>query len=75
VRALLGLLNTATSTRAWGTFTLIPAWAPIGAVGGHNVNLLSQVNVDEYGSLYKVMYEIRYSKTGWDKDTYINITA
>jgi hypothetical protein len=75
VQALLGLLNTATSTRAWGTFTLIPAWAPIGAVGGHNVNLLSQVNVEEYGSLYKVMYEIRYSKTGWDKDTYINITA
>lgn len=73
VQAIIGLLNTATATDSWGTFKLIPAWAPIGKAGDHNLNLLSQVNVEEYGALYKIMYEIRYSKTGWDKDTYINL--
>ena len=75
VQALLMLLNTATANNAWGAaFPLLPAWAPIG-VGdqGGNVNLLSQVNVEEYGSLYKLMYEIRYSKSGWDSKVYINI--
>jgi len=74
VQALLALLNTATATNSWGVFDLLPAWAPIG-VGdfGNNVNLLSQVNVEEYGSLYKIMYEIRYAKAGWERDVYINI--
>ncbi len=76
VQALLTLLNTATATNSWGVFTLLPAWAPIG-VGdfGNNVNLLSQVNVEEFGSLYKIMYEIRYAKSGWERDVYINIGA
>ena len=76
VQALLALLNTATATNSWGVFTLLPAWAPIG-VGdfGNNVNLLSQVNVEEFGSLYKIMYEIRYAKSGWERDVYINIGA
>jgi hypothetical protein len=76
VQALLALLNTATATNSWGVFTLLPAWAPIG-VGefGNNVNLLSQVNVEEFGSLYKILYEIRYAKAGWERDVYINIGA
>lgn len=75
VQALLGLLNTATSTRNWGTtFQLLPTWAPIGTVTGvGHVNLLSQVNVEEFGSLYKMNYEIRYSKTGWDAKVYVNL--
>jgi hypothetical protein len=39
------------------------------------VNLLSQVNVEEFGSLYKILYEIRYAKAGWERDVYINIGA
>jgi hypothetical protein len=75
VQALLALLNTATPTNSWGVFALLPAWAPIG-VGdfGNNVNLLSQVNIEEYGSLYKINYEIRYAKAGWERDVYVNIT-
>lgn len=74
VQALLALLNSATATTSWGIFALLPAWAPIGAgSGGGNVNLLSQVNVEEFGSLYKIMYEIRYSKVGWDSSVYTNI--
>jgi hypothetical protein len=74
VQALLALLNSATATNAWGIFALLPAWAPIGVgSGGGNVNLLSQVNVEEFGSLYKINYEIRYSKVGWHSSVYTNI--
>jgi hypothetical protein len=74
VQALLALLNSATATNSWGIFVLLPAWAPIGVgSGGGNVNLLSQVNVEEFGSLYKISYEIRYSKVGWHSSVYTNI--
>jgi len=73
VQALYALLGTATATNSWGVFNLIPAWAPIGTSGGFNKNLLSQVNVEEYGLLYKVMYEIRYSAVGWNSKVYKNI--
>jgi hypothetical protein len=76
VQALLLLLNTATSTRAWGIFEFLPAWAPIGTVAGvGHKNLLSQVNVEQYASLYKIMYEIRYAKNGWDSKVYANIAV
>ena len=74
VQALLALLNSATDTDSWGIFALLPAWAPIGVgSGGGNVNLLSQVNVEEFASLYKIMFEIRYSKVGWHPSVYTNI--
>lgn len=74
VQALLALLNTATSTNSWGVFQLLPSWAPIGTVAGvGHKNLLSQVNVEQFGALYKINYEIRYSKTGWDAFVYVNI--
>jgi hypothetical protein len=76
VQALLLLLNTATSTNGWGVFDFLPSWAPVGTVAGvGHVNLLSQINVEQYGSLYKVMYEIRYAKKGWDSKVYVNIAA
>lgn len=73
VQALYALLGTATSSNSWGIFTLIPAWGPTGAGTYGNQNLLSQVNVEEYGALYKVLYEIRYSKEGWPPDVYQNV--
>jgi len=74
VTYLLGVLNNASATRDWGALTLLPLWAPIGAgTGGGNVNLLSQVNVEEFGSLYKIMYEIRFSAVGWINLVYPNI--
>jgi hypothetical protein len=75
VQALLLLLNVASQTASWGVFNLLPAWAPIGTEAGvGHRNLLSQVNVEEYASLYKIMYEIRYAKYGWDSKVYVNIT-
>lgn len=71
---LLSYLNKATADSAFGDWTLIPDWAVVGVgSGGGNSNLLSQVNVEEFGSLYKVMYEIRYSRVGWDSSVYVNI--
>lgn len=74
VQALYLLLGTATGTNSWGaSFPLIPSWGPTGSGIYGNQNLLSQINVEEYGSLFKVMYEIRYSKEGWTPDVYVNI--
>lgn len=73
VQALYALLGTATSSHSWGIFTLIPAWGPAGSGTFGNQNLLSQVNVEEFGALYKVNYEIRYSKEGWPLDVYQNV--
>lgn len=73
VLALYALLGSATNSNSWGIFTLIPAWAPVGSGTYGNQNLLSQLNVEEYGLLYKLMYEIRYSKEGWPPDVYVNV--
>jgi hypothetical protein len=73
VQALYLLLGSATDGNSWGSFQLLPAWAPVGTGDFGNQNLLSQVNVEEYGLLYKVMYEIRYSKEGWPENVYSNI--
>lgn len=73
VQALYALLGSATASNSWGVFSLIPTWAPIGSSTYGNTNLLSQINVEEYGLLYKVMYEIRYSKDGWPPNVHPNI--
>lgn len=74
VLSILEFLNTATATTAWGTFDLLPNWAPVGTViGTGHVNLLSQVNVEMFGALYKVNYEIRYAPVGWFSEVYENI--
>jgi len=73
---ILGYLGKSTSTTAWGTWELLPDWAPVGTVDEVGPkNLLSQVNVEEYGSLYKVMYEIRYNANGWDSNVYKEYVA
>jgi hypothetical protein len=74
VQALYLLLGSATGSNSWGaSFPLIPSWGPTGVGEYGNQNLLSQINVEEYGTLFKVMYEIRYSKEGWTPDVYVNI--
>jgi len=70
VTTLIGYLGTATAGLDFGGVNLLPSWAPVGTTAWGNKNLLSQVNVEEYGLLYKVMYEIRYSSQGWDSGVY-----
>jgi hypothetical protein len=38
--------------------------------GEYDQLLLSQVNVEDYGSLYKISYEVRYSIQGWPDEVY-----
>jgi hypothetical protein len=70
---LFTFLGVATASRNWGASDLLPTWAPGGAGKYGNRNLLSQVNIEEYGSLFKVAYEIRFSVDGWSNLVYRNI--
>jgi hypothetical protein len=72
-RMLIDSLGVAVSGNAWAAFKLLPDWGVVGAGPNGNMNLLSQANVEEYGTLYKVTYEIRYSSQGWPPDVYINL--
>ena len=46
------------------------SWVSTAANGSFNQLLLSQVNVEDYGLLYKVNYEVRYSLVGWSDKVY-----
>jgi len=72
-QAMFLLLGTASNSANWGSINILPTWAPVGAGKFGNCNLLSQVNVEEYGSLFKIAYEVRFSKDGWTPLVYINI--
>ena len=72
-RLILDYLNVAVAGQVWGPFKLLPDWADTGAGTYGSKNLLSQVNVEEFGTLYKVMYEIRYNPQGWPFDVYRNL--
>jgi len=40
-----------------------------------NQLLLTQVNVESFGALYKISYEIKYSTVGWHPAVYLEATA
>lgn len=71
VDIILSFLNHSSVTGSWGGLELLPDWAIVGFASGVGPkNLLSQVNVESFGSLYKVTYEIRFADRGWDVDVY-----
>jgi hypothetical protein len=72
-RMIIDSLGTAVAGNTWGAFKLLPDWGEVGTGIYGNLNLLSQANVEEFGMLYKVNYEIRFSKEGWPPDVYINL--
>jgi len=72
-RMIIDSLGTAVAGNTWAAFKLLPDWAEVGSGPYGKMNLLSQANVEEFGLLYKVNYEIRYSKEGWPPDVYINL--
>ena len=69
-RIIVDYLGFANATGVWGSFRLVPEWGDTGSGKYGPVNLLSQVNVEEYGTIFKVMYEIRYSREGWPPNVY-----
>jgi len=46
------------------------SWVSSADNGAFNQLLLSQVSVEDYGLLYKVNYEVRYSVQGWSDSVY-----
>jgi hypothetical protein len=73
VETLVSSIGSTSIDTNWGTVTLLPMWAPIGSGDYGHMNLLSQVNVEEYASIFKVMYEVRYTMDGWDDKVYKEI--
>jgi hypothetical protein len=43
--------------------------------GNYNQLLLSQVNIQDFGSLYKVNYEVRFSIQGWPSEVYQKVST
>lgn len=77
VQKAISLLNTTSSNNTWfnNLPSIIPAyagtsWTASSDNGSYNQLMLSQVNVEDYGSLYKVNYEVRYNVEGWPNRVY-----
>jgi hypothetical protein len=68
------LLDRVGKTSGDGTFDsipLIPTYLGTSfQIDGFNQLLLSQVNTEDFGDLYKVHYEVRYNREGYDYNVY-----
>lgn len=77
VHNMLDYLGTTSRDNDWSSVLprIIPdyagtTWVSSVENGSYNQLLLSQVNVQDYGLLYKVNYEVRYSVVGWNDSVY-----
>lgn len=77
VNAVLNYLGWTSNDSSWNDSfqPLLPDWFGM-TLDGTNGNclLLSQVNVEDFGDLYKINYEIRYSVVGWSDMVYPSAT-
>lgn len=74
---MLSYLGTTSYDNDWAGVlpTIVPAyagttWHASAVNGSYDQLLLSQVNVQDYGDLYKVNYEVRYNVQGWPDAVY-----
>jgi hypothetical protein len=77
VQNMLSYLGTTSRDNDWSSVLprIIPdyagtSWVSSADNGSFNQLLLSQINVQDYGLLYKVNYEVRYSVVGWHDKVY-----
>jgi hypothetical protein len=84
VNEALNLLGTSSFNNTWNTLlpAIVPAYAGPAAEwissednGQYNQLLLSQVNIQDFGALYKVNYEVRYSVQGWPSEVYQKVST
>jgi hypothetical protein len=73
--AINNLREAVGKTSGTGTFAtsydLLPAYLGTSfAVGGKNQLLLAQVSFEDFGNLYKMQYEIRYNRDGYESSVY-----
>jgi hypothetical protein len=67
-KALVERVGKTSGNGSFNSIALLPAYMGtsfVTAVGARNQLLLSQVNVEDFGLLYKVNYEIRYNRDGY----------
>jgi len=75
VDAFQTFLGTSSGDNTWNDNLpeIIPAYLGttfVAGTFGFNQLLLSQVNFDDFGLLVKVMYEVRFSRVGWNYRVY-----
>lgn len=71
VQGLIARVGKTSGDGSFLTIDLLPAYmGTTFTTGSKNQLLLAQVNTEDYGSLYKVQYEIRYNREGYDASVY-----
>jgi hypothetical protein len=84
VNTALDLLGTTSFNNTWNTELpkIVPdyagpaaGWTSSSENGSYNQLLLSQVNIQDFGSLYKVNYEVRFSVQGWPSEVYQKVST
>jgi len=67
-KALVELVGKTSATGSFNSIAMLPSYMGtsfVTATGSRNQLLLAQVNVEDFGLLYKVNYEIRYNRDGY----------
>lgn len=71
VTGIIARVGKTSGTNEFNSIPLLPSYAGTTfTVGGLNQLLLSQVSVEDYGSLYKVTYEVRFNRDGYNASVY-----
>jgi hypothetical protein len=67
-KALVELVGKTSATGSFNSIAMLPSYMGtsfVTATGARNQLLLAQVNVEDFGLLFKVNYEIRYNRDGY----------
>jgi hypothetical protein len=71
VQGMLSRVGKTSGSGAFNSIDLLPSYMGSSfTVGGKNQLLLAQVNTEDYGLLYKVQYEVRYNREGYESAVY-----
>ena len=71
VQGMIARVGKTSGTNQFNSIALLPSYAGTTfAVGGLHQLLLAQVNCEDFGLLYKVNYEVRYNRAGYNASVY-----
>jgi hypothetical protein len=76
VKLFVDLLSVSSPNGNWDNNLpyIIPAYVGTDFTNGdYNQLLLTQSNVESFGDLYKITYEVKFSLVGWHTDVYLRI--
>jgi hypothetical protein len=71
VQGMIARVGKTSDTNQFNSIALLPSYAGTTFLNGtlHQL-LLAQVNCEDFGSLYKVNYEVRYNRNGYNASVY-----